>query len=194
MISIGGLRVTSPWRTWCDLGLTADDVDLVILADALRRRFGDGERRLSERLDGWSGRRGALRLRRALARSRDRVDSPMETRLRLIFEDAGLPEPRVNEWVRDEAGNPLHCPDLSWPSWRVAADYDGTHHGDRDSVESVRSGRASNWRERLDNSRHDLLDEVDWVLRIFTSFDVLRAPEIAARRLRDALRLHGADV
>ena len=34
-----GLQITSPWRTWCDLAATsAAEVDLVILADALRRR------------------------------------------------------------------------------------------------------------------------------------------------------------
>lgn len=194
VLDVGGIRLTSPWRTWCDLGTSADEVDLVILADALRRRFADGERRLNAQLDQWSGRRGARGLRRALARSRDRVDSPMETRLRLIFEDAGLPEPTVNEWVRDANGDPVHRPDLSWPTWKVAADYDGTHHNDRDSLEDVRDGRRSNWRQRQDASRHDLLDEVDWALRVFTSFHVLRAPEIGVRRMRDALRLHGADV
>lgn len=196
LIDVNGLRITSPWRTWCDLGTDthAEETDLVILADALRRKFASGEDRLRQRLDLWSGRRGARVLRRALYRSRDRVDSPMESRLRLVFEDGGLPEPVVNEWVRRDDGDPVHCPDLSWPTWRVAADYDGTHHADRDTEGAVRSGRASNWRERQDNSRHDLLDEVDWLLRIFTSFDVLRAPERAVARLRTALRLRGADV
>jgi len=118
----------------------------------------------------------------------------METRLRLIFEDAGLPEPVVNRWVTRDDGAPIHCPDLSWPAWRVAADYDGRHHADRDSDDDVRRGRASDWRQRPDTSRRDLLEEVGWILRVFTSFDVFRSPERAVERMRTALRMAGADV
>lgn len=194
ILDMNGLRVTSPWRTWCDLADGASEVDLVILADALRKRFGNGAYRLETQLGTWSGRRGLRSLRRALSRSRDGVDSPMETRLRLIFEDAGLPEPVVNRWVTRDHGDPIHCPDLSWPAWRVAADYDGGHHADRDSENDVRRRRASDWRQRQDTSRRDLLEEVGWILRVFTSFDVFRAPERAVERMRTALRMAGADV
>jgi hypothetical protein len=37
----------------------------------------------------------------------------METRLRLVFEDAGLPEATVNRVVPRDDGAPIHCPDLS---------------------------------------------------------------------------------
>jgi hypothetical protein len=193
ILDMNGLRVTSPRRTWCDLADGASEVDLVILADALRRRFGHGEDGLGTQLGTWTGRRGIRTLRRALSRSRDGVDSPMETRLRLIFEDAGLPEPVVNRWVTRDDGAPIHCPDMSWPTWRVAADYDGGHHGDRNSEGDVRRGRASDWRQRQDTSRRDLLEEVGWSLRVFTSFDVFRSPDRAVERMRTALRMAGAD-
>ena len=118
----------------------------------------------------------------------------METRLRLVFEDAGLPRPVVNAWIYGNDGAPIHKPDLSWPQWRVAADYDGAHHADRDQVEDVRRGRASDWRLRQDTSRRDLLEEMGWILRVFTSFDVFRAPGPAIERMRTALRLAGAPV
>lgn len=189
-----GLRITSPWRTWCDLGSTASETDLVVLADALRRSVGLIAY-VHEVLAVTPGRRRGVRtLRAALARSVDGVDSPMETRLRLIFVTAGLPEPLVNHWVTRADGTPLHRPDLSWPEWRVAADYDGRHHNDRDSEESVRLGRGSEWRARQDTSRRDLLEEEGWILRVFTSFDVFRAPERSAERMRTALRMAGAEV
>lgn len=190
-----GLRLTSPWRTWCDLGAGgASDEDLVILADALRRRFaGGGAGSLAERLQRWNG-RGARTLRRALDRSRDGADSPMETRLRLMFLDAGLPEPEVNQWVRDDDGTPLHKPDLSWPRWRVAADYDGLHHADRDREEDVRAGRASDWRLRQDTTNRELLESRSWRLRVFTAFDVFKRREIGVERMRTALREAGAPV
>lgn len=191
-----GVRITSPWRTWCDLAATGSGVeDLVILADALRRRYAGGRAQwLGDRLGEWDGRRGAKALRTALALSRDDVDSPMETRLRLMFAEAGLPEPEVNQWVRDEDGTPLHKPDLSWPRWRVAADYDGRHHADRDREEDVRAGRASDWRLRQDTANRELLESRGWLLRVFTSFDVFGRRPLAVERMRRALRAAGAPV
>ncbi len=194
VMEVAGLRITSPWRSWGDLATDGSEEDLVILADALRRRFGDGASQLAMKVEVSAGRRGAQTLRRALSRSRDEVDSPMETRLRLLFEDAGLPQPVVNGWVRREDGFPVHKPDLSWPEWKVAADYDGVHHADQDDDEDVRRGRASDWRRRQDRSRRDLLEEVGWILRIFTAFDVFSAPGPAIERMRTALSLAGAPV
>lgn len=193
VITIAGLAVSSPWRTWCDLGATsASRTDLVILADALRRHH--GIRRLESRLADWGSRRGARTLQGALASSRDGVDSPMETRLRLLLVDAGLPEPLVNQWILDADGTPLHKPDLSWPQWRVAVDYDGHHHEQRDDDGDVREGRASNWRQRQDQSRRDLLTDDGWVFRVVTAFDVLGRPDLTAERIRTILRRAGAPV
>jgi len=196
VIVLGGLRITSPWRTWCDLGANAAaDEDLVILADALRRQYpGAGATRLADRLEAWEHARGVRTLRTALSRSRDGVDSAMETRLRLMFVDAGLPEPEVNVWVRDEDGTPLHKPDLSWPRWHVAAVYDGRHHADRDREEDVRAGRASDWRLRQDTANRELLEGRGWLLRVFTSFDVFKRRELAVERMRRTLRSAGAPV
>ncbi len=191
-----GLRITSPWRTWCDLGASgAELLDLVILADALRRRWqGAGSRLLAERLGTWGRGRGAVVLRRALDASRDGVDSPMETRLRILFSDAGLPEPVVNAWIRLEDGTPVHKADLVWPQWRVAADYDGSHHAERDADEDVLKGRASNWRQRQDASRRDVVEEAHWMFRVFTAFDLFRRPERSVGRMRVTLRAAGAPV
>jgi hypothetical protein len=116
----------------------------------------------------------------------------METRLRLLFVDGGLPEPEVNQWVRDEDGVPLHRPDLSWPLWHVAADYDGRHHAERDRDDDVRAGRASDWRPRQDTASRELVDSIGWRLRVFTSFDVFRRPERSVERMRATLRVAGA--
>lgn len=80
--------------------------------------------------------------------------------MRLLIADAGLPEPSVNEWIVDDAGAPIHKADLSWPQWRVAVDYDGVHHQRRDGEAEVREGRASDWRQRQDQSRGDLLTDL----------------------------------
>ncbi|MFZ0161169.1 MAG: hypothetical protein WAL50_19235 [Kineosporiaceae bacterium] len=189
-----GLRVTSPERTWCDLGAAGlDPLELVVLADAIRRRFErDGAARLADRLHAWGGRRGAHVLRQALASSSDRVDAPTETRLRLLFAGAGLPAPEVNRWVYDADGLRVHRPDLSWPRWRVAADYDGEHHFSWDSDDQVAAGRASNWRRRQDISRLERMGEIGWDLRLFTAYDLFRGYGAAVGRMREALREAGA--
>ncbi len=112
--------------------------------------------------------------------------------MRLAFRAGGLPEPVVNQVVRDAHGSPLHRPDLCWPQWRVAADYDGRHHFQRDSDEAVRAGRASNWRARQDLGRYEVLEQVGWRLRVFTAFDVFQIPESMVLRVREALIEAGA--
>jgi very-short-patch-repair endonuclease len=118
----------------------------------------------------------------------------METRLRLILIGAGLPDPAVNEWVRDGYGAPIHRPDLSWPQWKVALDYDGRHHRERDDEESVWAGQASDWRQRQDESRRDLLGDHGWAYRVFSSFDVFRRADVVVERVRLLLRRAGAPV
>lgn len=118
----------------------------------------------------------------------------METRLRLLFAAGGLPEPEVNHWVRLEDGTTVHQPDLSWPQWKVAADYDGQRHAERDDDSVVRVGRASNWPQRQDNSRRDLMDEAGWRLRVFTALDVFHRADASVARMRSTLRAAGAPI
>lgn len=54
--------------------------------------------------------------RRAADYVRERVDSPMESRLRVLLVLAGIPAPEVNLCVRDADGEPLRRYDLSWPT------------------------------------------------------------------------------
>jgi hypothetical protein len=127
---LGSLRVTSVPRTLCDLAAAGwSALDLVVLADAVLARGRRPSRApLVARARAWTGRRGAVRLRQALALAEFRVGSPMETRLRLLLRTSGLPRPSVNEPVHDQGGQWVHTPDLSWPRWKVALDYDGAHH------------------------------------------------------------------
>ncbi len=73
-------------------------------ADALVRLGLATERELRARAEN-SHERGAIRARTAAALVRRGVDSPMETRLRLLIVLAGLPEPEVNRILRDAGGD-----------------------------------------------------------------------------------------
>jgi very-short-patch-repair endonuclease len=74
----------------------------------------------------------------------------------------------------------------------VAVDYDGAHHEQRDDDAAVRAGRASDWRQRQDQSRRDLLADLGWVFRVLTSFDIFRRPGQTVERVRETLRRAGA--
>ncbi|OLT53475.1 hypothetical protein [Cellulosimicrobium sp. CUA-896] len=171
-----GLRVTTPDRTWADLGAlgAASDAepgafglaDLVVVSDALLRGVrgrGPHPRALLERrLSRWEGRRGAVMLRRALGLSRRFVDSPMETRLRLRLVASGFPCPVVGADVFDDDGRWLARPDLSWPRLRIAVEYDGRHH-------------LVSAKQRLDDvARQEELERLGWRVVVLFAHDVLR--------------------
>jgi hypothetical protein len=131
---------------------------------------------------------------RAAAYVRPRVDSPMETRLRLLLVLSGLPEPEVNLTIRDVDGTPLRRYDLCWPSVKVIVEYDGRHHADR--VEQWESDLAR--REAIDNEEWRLLvvvsrgiyqnpgQTVDLVWRVLRSRNLAGLPA----RPADAWRAH----
>lgn len=69
-------------------------------------------------------------LRSALRDVRGGVESPRETRLRLLLVRAGLPEPMTGWTLRDEHGAFVARLDLAYRRWRVAPEYDGRQHAE----------------------------------------------------------------
>ncbi|MFN2344650.1 MAG: hypothetical protein ABR616_02910 [Dermatophilaceae bacterium] len=173
------LRVTSVADTWCDLGapwlgLTVDE--LIIAGDAacelLAPTRWDNEElqpscRPGER--GWQGdpalrgivelwrslerrrrHKGKSRLLEALPEVRPRVWSPMETRSRLVLTRSGLPEPRLNTWVRGHDGELILRGDLVWQAERTVGEYQGAPHEGLEArgVDAAKRGaaEAAQWR------------------------------------------------
>lgn len=131
-----GLVVTDRVRTFVELSDVVSHEALVAIGDHLvrrpRRRFEGrdtpyvGLEDLRSIADAYSG-RGAVALRRAVSKVRMSSDSPAETRLRLIFAEAGFPEPLANQ--RAWSGEvDLGEPDLHWPQYRVAVEHEGPRH------------------------------------------------------------------
>jgi hypothetical protein len=71
--------------------------------------------------------RDCLKARRAAELVRGRVDSPRETRLRLLIVLAGLPEPECNVELGDELFF-IGRVDLYLRAWNVAVEYEGDQH------------------------------------------------------------------
>lgn len=122
-----GLPVTSPEQTFIDLAASCDLVQLVTLGDSLVRSKATTPGRLVEACKQSPMRHAAL-ARRAASLVRTKVDSPMESRLRLLIVLAGLPEPRVNFEICDEHGQVRYRLDLSYPDQMLAIEFDGRQH------------------------------------------------------------------
>lgn len=168
-----GLRVVDVADTWCDLGelrrgsLTLHD--MVVAGDAavalLDARAGRpvGVAALREALRRRNRPRGAVALRHALTLVRAGVRSPMESRARLMFVDAGFPEPEVNASLTDAAGEWLAEGDLVWRRHRVVGEYQGEHHADRR-------------RRSEDAFRREILGAHAWRVKELWAEDIRRGP------------------
>lgn len=190
VVTRDGLRVSSPASTWAALG-NLELYDLIAVGDYFVRvhrregyfRVNAGKpafatiEQLRAALD--AGRRaGAGSLRAALPRIRTDSWSRTESWTRSILVDAGLPEPVLNADYFDEAGIFLGCVDLSYPEFKIAIEYEGTHHLD-----------ASRFAKDID--RIDRLVENGWrVVRVSSRLVFVEQAELV-RRVRAALSSRG---
>lgn len=179
VVTHGGLRISSPRQTFLDLADALGLVDLVVLGDSLVARGRTTPAELVFAADQWLG-NGAVLARRAARLVRAGVDSPMETRLRLLLVLAGLPEPVVNHVVRDDAGHWQRRFDLCYPDLRLIVEYDGRQH----------AADPAQWRE--DVIRREWLDEEGWRILVILSDGIYVRPEQTLRRVHRALQERGA--
>jgi hypothetical protein len=174
-----GLRISSPTQTFLDLAGSLDLVELVVLGDSLVKKKHVTPEDLVTAASQWTG-SGAARARKAAGFVRKGVDSPKETRLRMLLVLAGLPEPTVNVIIRNSDGSWRMRFDLSYPGLRLIIEYDGRQHAEN----------SGQWRRDL--TRREELDRLGWRLIVVTSDDLHDAPETVLMRVRDALIDRGA--
>jgi very-short-patch-repair endonuclease len=114
---------------------------------------------------------GSRRLR-ALAQLAAPAESPMETRLRWLLLQAGLPRPEVQTDLRNAEGRFIGRADLYYPSVRLVIEYDGTNHLDRVAE---------------DNRRQNQLLTAGFRLLRFTAADVNQRPDSLVVEVRKVL-------
>ncbi len=172
-----GIPMTTPVQTFLDLGEHLDLVQLVVLGDALVRNQPVTPAQLVTASGEHRG-QNPRQLRRAAAYLRVGVDSPMESRLRMLLVLAGLPEPVVNHPVRDGTGRVRYRLDLAYPEWRIAIEYDGRQHAED----------SRQW--RWDVHRREQLDTDGWRLVVVLSGDLYRTPSRTLDRVVKAAADH----
>lgn len=175
-----GLQVSTPEQTFVEMaseGLAL--VDLVVLGDSLVSEGHTTPERLVVAAAEHQG-RGCRRARRAASLVRPGVDSPMETRLRLLLVLAGIPEPNVNVVLRAEDGSWQRRFDLAYPELKLIVEYDGRHH-----AEDARQWNA-------DIYRREELERLGWRVLTVTAEGIYQEPGRTLDRVLNALRSCGA--
>ncbi|WP_395307563.1 hypothetical protein V4U86_19385 [Mycobacterium sp. AMU20-3851] len=122
-----GLPVTTPERTAFDMGRYLERREALARLDALARVTRcrpDDVLALAER---YRGARGVKQVRSLVPLVDRGAESPRESRLRLLYLDAGFPELRTQIQIFDGL-RPLRKLDMGWEQFMVAAEYDGGQH------------------------------------------------------------------
>lgn len=164
-----GARLSTPERSWWECASVLTVRELVAVGDALVGRAG------LTTIDGLAaallrGHRYVTVARAALELVRVGAESAMETWFRLAVVDAGFPEPELNVDVHDADGVFLGRVDMAWPEFRIAFEYDGDHHREREVF-------------RHDHRRDNGFVVNDWLVVHATALDAAR-PALVFERLR----------
>ncbi len=172
-----GLPVTTPEDTFVDLARHLSLVDLVVLGDSLVRKKRTTPQGLVR-----AARTASARAARGAALVRAAVDSPMETRSRLLVVLAGLPEPEVNVCFYDGFGQLRRRLDLAYRKHRLAIEYDGRQHAES----------QTQWES--DVARREEFDRADWRIVTLLAKDIYRVPGQTLDRITTAMRHAGMRV
>ena len=124
----GGGSVTAPLRTAFDVARASTRETAVVVLDRMRALGLVTADALGDEVERRAGWRGVRAARRAVELSADGVQSPQETRLRLLWVATGLPVPRCNAVLREPDGRFVARVDLLDPVSGLVGEYDGSTH------------------------------------------------------------------
>lgn len=176
-VVIDGIACLSVTRTLVELARDPKIPPLLVvqLLDGALRDNRTTKAELLNCLGRFPGERGVARARELVGRSREEVDSPQETRMRLILEDGGITGLDIAIKIRDEHdGQVLARGDLGEKRLLIWGEYDGfVPHSERDVFRSDRVG--DRWLHRR-----------GWHTMRFTDADLNR-PEATRREWRFAI-------
>jgi hypothetical protein len=184
IMTLDGMRISTPARTWLDLAGLIPLEDLVAVGDQLIRQPRPG---LEVRVEPWSTLpqlrhmiskhpklKGIVKAREAAELLRPGADSAPETFLRLALTAAGLPEPELQLRITD-ADQDSPAADLGYREQRIAIQYDGGHHLSREQ-------------QSRDNRRDEHFNAAGWRYFKFNGDDLAQDFRRAVNQVRLALR------
>jgi hypothetical protein len=172
---VGGVRVTSPVRTACDLACRRGRRQALAVLDAFMHHCGLTQSDYRAMLPRFRGRRGCTQLRELIGYADGRSESIRESWVRMEIIDAGLPVPEPQVWVR-VPGLGRRRLDLAYRGRKVAVEHDGEKdHSEDADVEA-------------DQERRGALRDLGWYLIVVRQED-FHGPRLERwlRELREIL-------
>lgn len=182
---IGPVPIVDPLTALFTCAPQLVEDDLVVLCDALMTDADNypGLRKgrpvvtaedIESRMQEWGPFPGCAGLRAAVLRARTKVESPKETRTRLLLVANGLEEPAVQHVVRDR-GRFVARVDLAYPDLKIAIEYEGDGH------------RRSPKQWRRDIQRQRELEDLGWIVIRVTELDLSEGASSLLTRIRNAI-------
>ena len=167
-----GVRVTTALRTALDLARIDPPDEAVVYLDRFLRAGLVSLAHVRQAAASLAG-PGCRRVRVAAERADGLAGSPQETRLRLLLHASSLRRPVAQYDIRDTDGRFVARVDFAWPEHRLAVEYEGLWHGERQQVAK-------------DRRRLNELTRLGWRV-IFVTAAELRDPVRLIARLAEAL-------
>jgi very-short-patch-repair endonuclease len=163
IVTIRGVRVTTPNRTIVDVARSASLEAAVCMADGYLRRHLTTQSSLRHYARSLAGRGRPAAVKVAdLADARSA--SVFESVTRVLLVRARLPSPTTQYTVRDSDGRWIGRVDFAWPEFRLVLECDGfEHHSSRDAF-------------NRDRRRWNALSRVGWRVAVVTWHDVISDP------------------
>jgi hypothetical protein len=126
---VAGIPVTTPARTAFDLGRRLERDESVARLDTLMRASPFSTEDVLLLVKRYRGACGLKSLGRVLPLVDGGAASPMETWLRLLYIDAGLPRPTTQIPIVEGRGRLVRMADMGWEDFMVVSEYVGGSGG-----------------------------------------------------------------
>jgi len=169
-----GVPVTSPLRTAFDLARHLPTMEAVAAVDMMLHRRLVDLTAMERYIQGRPGWHGLVQARRVVEFAEPATESWMESVLRMILIEGGLPRPRVQVSLGSLQGDFIARVDMLYEEARVVIEYDGTNHRDR-LIE--------------DNRRQNRLQRAGYAVLRYTAADVHHRPEAIVSEVRAVVQL-----
>jgi AbiEi antitoxin C-terminal domain/Protein of unknown function (DUF559) len=173
---VDGVWVTTPVRTAFDCGRWLELVEGVVVADFLAHAGLVSRDEIAEYTAGHRALRWVRRMDRVVELMSSLSESPMETRVRVLIVESGLPWPELQLVVLDQAGRFVARADLGYRVERFLVEYDGTIHWEQ---------------RRADDRRRDAMRRLGWEVLVISAEDYYSTPELIVAQVATALRRAG---
>lgn len=177
VVERSGLLVTSAAQTYLDLAARNSPAELVVIGDALLRSRLLTAEALADRLVRAEGVRGVVRARACAPLLSPLAMSRPESLMRYWLTASDLPTPGIQVPVHDARGREVTHADLGYDRWKLALEYEGRHHADREQF-----GR--------DIDRYSLMAADGWLTLRFAARHI-NGPDVVLDRTRRALLNRG---